>query len=225
MAALLADPRVRIDGFICPGHVSVITGAQIYRPLCEQFRVPFVISGFEGWDMLKSVAMLLEQRRARRAAVEIQYTRSVTEYGNRAAQQLLAEVFEPCDAPWRGLGVIPGSGLAIRPAYAAWDAAAKHAVAFPPSAAPAGCRCGDVLRGVIEPTDCGLFRRVCTPLAPVGPCMVSSEGTCAAYYKYAGAGPARGKTGRPAGWRNGERPLPARPDAHSSRPAVGRTAP
>ncbi|NQU11842.1 hydrogenase formation protein HypD [bacterium] len=188
MAALLADPRVRIDGFICPGHVSVITGAQMYRPLCEQFRVPFVISGFEGWDMLKAVVMLLQQVCAGRAAVEVAYTRSVTEHGNRAAQQLLAEVFEPCDTAWRGLGVIPGSGLAIRAAYAACDAAVKHTVTFPPSRPHPGCRCGDVLRGVIEPTECGLFQRVCTPLAPVGPCMVSNEGTCAAYYKYAGAG-------------------------------------
>ena len=186
MDALLRDRQVRIDGFLCPGHVSVITGAAIYRFICERYRIPCVVSGFEAWDILKSINLLLAQLADGRAEVEIEYSRSVTERGNVAAQRLMDEVFEPCDASWRGIGTIEGSGLAIRQAYARYDAQKALAVKFGESRVNPSCRCGDILRGVAQPPDCQLFGRGCTPAYPVGPCMVSSEGTCAAYYKYQG---------------------------------------
>jgi hydrogenase expression/formation protein HypD len=184
MEALLHDQEVKVDGFMCPGHVSVITGSAMYRPVCEKYRIPCVVAGFEPWDMLKATEMLLAQVVEGRAAVEVEYSRSVTERGNPAAQQLLAEVFEECDAGWRGIGNIPRSGLAIREKYAAFDAAKVFGVKFEPATPHPGCRCGDVLRGVITPLDCKLFATACTPTNPFGPCMVSSEGTCAAYFKY-----------------------------------------
>jgi hydrogenase expression/formation protein HypD len=190
MEALLHDQEVKVDGFICPGHVSVITGAQLYRPICARYRVPCVVAGFEPGDMLQAVALLLEQLADGRAEVEVQYRRSVTETGNAAAQRLLAEVFEPSDAGWRGIGNIPGSGLAIRAAYERFDAVKALGVTFAPAKAHPGCRCGDVLRGVITPPDCKLFAKACTPTNPFGPCMVSSEGTCAAWYKYQAKGAA-----------------------------------
>ena len=184
MAALLQDQQVRIDGFICPGNVTVITGAAIYRFICEQYRIPCVVTGFEPVDMLKATAMLLTQIADGRAEVEIEYSRSVTDRGNAIAQKLLAEVFVECDAGWRGLGMIPRSGLTIRAKYAAFDAVPALGVQFEPAQPHPGCRCGDVLRGLITPPDCKLFGTACTPTNPFGPCMVSSEGTCAAYFKY-----------------------------------------
>jgi hydrogenase expression/formation protein HypD len=135
---------------------------------------------------MKGVTMLLEQIRDGRAAVEIEYSRSVGISGNTAAQRLLADVFEPCDVSWRGIGVIAGSGLAIRPQFARYDAATALGVQFREARVNPACKCGDVLRGVCSPLDCRLFGRGCTPSNPVGPCMVSSEGTCAAYFKYEG---------------------------------------
>ncbi|MCS7049013.1 MAG: hydrogenase formation protein HypD [Verrucomicrobiae bacterium] len=184
MEALLKDQTVRLDGFMCPGHVSVITGLEMYEFIARDYWRPCVVTGFEPADMLEGIAMLLAQIVAGVARVENQYTRSVTREGNRRAQELLAEVFEPCDASWRGLGVIPGSGLAIRPKYAAHDAAVALGVTFRAARVHPGCRCGDVLRGVVQPTQCPLFGKACTPLSPFGPCMVSAEGTCAAHYKY-----------------------------------------
>jgi hydrogenase expression/formation protein HypD len=156
----------------------------MYRFITEQYRIPCVIAGFEPGDMLKGIAMLLEQQAAGRAEVEVEYTRSVNESGNAAAQQLIAEVFEEADTGWRGIGVIPRSGLAIREKYAAFDAAKKLGVVFREAKPHPGCRCGDVLRAAITPPECKLFGTACTPVNPFGPCMVSSEGTCAAYYKY-----------------------------------------
>jgi hydrogenase expression/formation protein HypD len=184
MDALLRDQQVDIDGFLCPGHVSVITGTQMYRFICEQYRIPCVVSGFEPWDMLWSVGMLLRQIAEGRAEVENEYTRSVDEHGNAAAQKLLAEVFEPCDAAWRGIGTIAGSGLAIREKYARFDAAKQLSVTFHEAHVNPVCKCGSILRGLRTPLDCPLFGRACTPANPIGPCMVSSEGTCAAYFKY-----------------------------------------
>lgn len=185
MAALLKDQQVKIDGFICPGHVSVVTGAKLYRFITEQYRIPCVVTGFEPGDMLKGIAMLLEQQATGRADVEIEYTRSVGEHGNAAAQELITEVFQEAEAGWRGLGVIPQSGLAIREKYAAFDAARKFGVQFREAKPHPGCRCGDVLRAAITPPECKLFGTACTPVNPFGPCMVSNEGTCAAYFKYA----------------------------------------
>ncbi len=184
MDALLRDQQVKIDGFLCPGHVSVITGAQIYRFICERYRIPCVVAGFEPWDILEAVRMLLQQLVEGRAEVENEYSRSVTETGNASAQRLMAEVFEPCDADWRGIGTIAGSGLRIRDQYARFDAAKALDVKFPAAHVNPLCKCGSVLRGVATPLDCRLFGKACTPAHPVGPCMVSSEGVCAAYFKY-----------------------------------------
>ena len=184
MAVLADDPELQVDGYLCPAHVSAIIGAEAYRPLAERHRVPCVITGFEPLDILQGVLMLARQITAGTARVETQYRRVVRPEGNRKAQELLAEVFEPCDAEWRGIGTIPGSGLRLRPEFAAFDAALQLPVSVEPPREHAGCRCGEILKGKLRPTDCPLFRTVCTPEQPVGACMVSSEGTCAAEYKY-----------------------------------------
>lgn len=185
MAALIQSGEVAIDGFLCPGHVSVIIGAQPYDFLARDHHMPCVIAGFEAEDIIVAIAMLLAQIANKRSAVEIQYTRSVKPGGNRLACALIDEIMQPCDAEWRGLGTIPGSGLALRPAFAAIDAlAAGFESPLPEPKEPLGCRCGEVLRGVAEPPECPLFGSACTPGDPVGPCMVSSEGACAAYFKY-----------------------------------------
>ena len=181
--ALINDPELAIDGFLCPGHVSTIIGADAYRPITDA-GLAAVITGVEPVDVLEGVFMLLGQIRDRVFSVDIQYARGVKAAGNRRALDLLDRVFQPADARWRGLGTIPGSGLDLRPEFAAFDARRQHRVQLPEPQEPAGCRCGDILRGIILPADCPLFRTVCSPLNPVGPCMVSSEGTCAAYYKY-----------------------------------------
>lgn len=184
MAVLAGDPDLQVDGYLCPAHVSAIIGAEAYRPLAEQHRVPCVITGFEPLDVLQGVLMLARQVVAGEAVVEIQYRRVVRPEGNLKAQALLDEVFEPCDARWRGIGTIPGSGLRLRPEYAAFDAAVQLPVPVETPREHAGCLCGEILKGKVRPADCPLFRTVCTPEEPVGACMVSSEGTCAAEYKY-----------------------------------------
>ena len=184
MAVLADDPELRVDGYLCPAHVSAIIGAEAYRPLAERHKIPCVITGFEPLDILQGVLMLARQIIAGEARVETQYRRVVKPEGNLKAQQLLAEVFEPCDANWRGIGVIPGSGLQLREEYAAFDATLQLPVTLEPPREHAGCRCGEILKGKLRPADCPLFRTVCTPEEPVGACMVSSEGTCAAEYKY-----------------------------------------
>ncbi|MGE5509274.1 MAG: hydrogenase formation protein HypD [Chitinophagales bacterium] len=190
LAALLSSEGVRIDGFLLPGHVSAIIGAGAYREVVERFHVPSVIAGFEGNDILLAVDMLLAQLEAGEAKVEIEYRRAVTWEGNETAQRLVAQFFTPVDASWRGIGVIPGTGLALRPEYAQFDVrnrfdteALKAALPEVPARLKA-CACGEVLQGVKLPTECRLFGTACTPVSPVGPCMVSSEGSCAAYYRY-----------------------------------------
>jgi hydrogenase expression/formation protein HypD len=189
MTALPAGGDVNIDGFMCPGHVSVITGAAVYEAVAQRLKMPCVVAGFEAADMVTAVRMLLQQTVDERAEVEIEYTRSVTQEGNIEAKALCEEVMTKCDAEWRGLGVISGSGLRIRDEFAAHDAGrifeeTISETATHGSSRETGCVCGDVLRGVLVPTECSLFGTVCTPSNPVGPCMVSSEGTCAAYYRY-----------------------------------------
>jgi hydrogenase expression/formation protein HypD len=184
MAVLASDPALQVDGYLCPAHVSAIIGANAYRPLAEQYHVPCVITGFEPLDILQGVLMLACQIVAGEAMVQTQYRRVVKPEGNRKAQALLAEVFEPCTAQWRGIGEIPGSGLCLRPEYADYDARQLPVTVEAPRE-PAGCRCGEILKGQLLPRDCPLFGSVCTPEEPVGACMVSSEGTCAAEYKYA----------------------------------------
>lgn len=184
MAVLAADPELQVDGYLCPAHVSAIIGADAYRPLAEQHQVPCVVTGFEPLDMLQGIQMLARQVVSGEAKVEIQYSRIVKPGGNPKARALLAEVFEPCDAAWRGIGVIPESGLRIREAYAAFDAALQLPVAVEAPREHPGCQCGEILKGKISPLQCPLFRTACTPENPIGACMVSSEGTCAAQYKY-----------------------------------------
>jgi hydrogenase expression/formation protein HypD len=184
MAALLRQGDVQIDGFLCPGHVSVITGPGIYEFIALEYRRPCVVTGFEAADMLQGILSVLRQLSSGQPCVEVQYTRGVRPGGNPKARALLNEVFEPSDVEWRGLGVVPGSGLAIRPAFIGQDAQVRFELPQPSVPEPSGCRCGDVLRGSIQPPSCPMFRTRCTPENPVGACMVSAEGTCAAFYKY-----------------------------------------
>jgi hydrogenase expression/formation protein HypD len=172
-----------IDGFLCPGHVSVIIGSDAYRPVAERGK-PCVVAGFEAADVLRAVEMLLRQLAEGRAEVEIEYSRAVRAEGNRRAQELLTHVFRVVDARWRGLGMIPASGLALAAEFAEFDAARRFPVELAPAKEPAGCRCGEVLRGAIDPHECPLFGKACTPANPVGACMVSSEGACQAWYRY-----------------------------------------
>ena len=184
MAALAGDPELQVDGYLCPAHVSAIIGANAYQPLVEAYRVPCVVTGFEPLDVLQGVLMLARQTVAGEARVETQYRRVVKAQGNLKAQQLLARVFEPGDARWRGIGDIPDSGLQIRAEFSHFDAATRLHVEVEPPVEHQGCLCGEILKGKVRPGDCPLFRSVCTPEDPVGACMVSSEGTCAAEYKY-----------------------------------------
>jgi hydrogenase expression/formation protein HypD len=184
MGVLAADPEVRIEGFLCPAHVSAVIGTDAYRPIARRYGIPCVVAGFETLDILMGISMLLRQKKEGAARVENEYSRVATATGNRKALDLIREVFVPCDTGWRGIGVIPGSGLRIADPYASFDAEKKfgHPVVYAPSVS--ACRCGDVLKGKILPVDCPLFGKTCVPEEPYGPCMVSSEGSCAAYYKY-----------------------------------------
>jgi hydrogenase expression/formation protein HypD len=184
MEILAADPELDLDGFICPAHVSVVIGADAYRPLAEVHGRPCVVTGFEPTDVLRGVELLAAQVMAGEARVENEYSRAVKGEGNCRARELMAEVFEPCDAQWRGLGVVPGSGLRIAPAYRAFDAELALPVEVEPLKEHQGCRCGDILTGRLQPAQCPLFGSVCRPESPVGACMVSTEGSCAAAYKY-----------------------------------------
>jgi len=180
----LVDEGVKIDGFIAPGHVSAITGTEIYNDLAAVYKLGVVVSGFEPVDMMQSVLMLAEQIESGTPKVEVQYQRVVHTGGNKIARRILNEVFELRDDQWRGLGIIPKSGLKIRESLASFDAEKQFSVEVPPSTEPKGCICGQILRGLKTPVDCGLFGKKCTPSDPVGACMVSGEGTCATYYKY-----------------------------------------
>lgn len=185
--ALLEGGRVLLDGFILPGHVSVIIGKKPYEFIAREFHLPSVITGFEPLDVLESIWMLLEQKRSDVPQVLIQYRRAVRSEGNPRARALMEEVFYAVDARWRGLGVIPQSGLKLREGFSLWDAERAFGLLPPePIAEPPGCSCGEVLQGLKKPPQCKLFGKICTPSNPVGPCMVSSEGSCAAYYKYGG---------------------------------------
>jgi hydrogenase expression/formation protein HypD len=183
MKALLEGKEVKIDGFICPGHVSAIIGSQPYNFITAQYKVPCVICGFEPLDILQSIYMLVKQIEDGRSEVEIQYERAVKPGGNKIALDKINEVFRVIDSDWRGIGNIPLSGLEIKNKYGKFNAR-KFTVEIEETKEPRGCRCGEVLRGVIIPPECSLFRKVCTPENPLGACMVSTEGTCAAYYKY-----------------------------------------
>jgi hydrogenase expression/formation protein HypD len=184
LMALFGDPAQTIDGLLCPGHVSAIIGSDAYRPLVDRYHLPCVVGGFEPVDILQALLLLVRQFEEGRAEVENAYTRVVSRAGNCQAQALVAEVFEPVDMEWRGLGVIPGSGLQLRTPYRAHDAQEALAVEVPLAEEVRGCLCGRILQGRARPPACPLFGLRCTPATPIGPCMVSSEGTCAAYYNY-----------------------------------------
>lgn len=185
MEALAAAGEIQLDGFICPGHVSALIGEEPYRPIAEKYGLPCVITGFDAPEMLRGILALLTQRVQGRAWVENEYPRAVRSQGNPHAMALLARVFEPCDATWRGIGDLPLTGLGFRKEYSAFDASLHLPVELPePVDLPRGCGCGEVMRGLKTPPECVLFGCACTPARPVGPCMVSSEGACAAWYKY-----------------------------------------
>lgn len=184
LGALLNDPELNVDGFLCPGHASAIIGTEVYKGACEKYRRSFVVAGFEGLDILHSIYMIVKQLEDDNPSVEIQYSRVVKPQGNIRAKEVLNEVFEPTDSKWRGIGLLPQSGLAVRDKYAEFDALRKFDFPEMESEEPKGCICPDILRGIKRPTECKLFRNVCNPDNPVGACMVSFEGTCSAYFKY-----------------------------------------
>ena len=180
----LVEEGVKINGFIAPGHVTAITGTAIYNDLASVYGLGVVVSGFEPADLMQAVLMLAIQMESGTPKVEIQYQRVVHYKGNIIAQQLLDEVFVHSDDSWRGLGMIPDSGLKIRENFSSFDAEKQFTVNVPESVEPKGCICGQILRGIKTPEDCTLFAKKCSPSHPVGACMVSAEGTCATYYKY-----------------------------------------
>jgi hydrogenase expression/formation protein HypD len=184
MDILTGDPELNLTGYLCPAHVSTVIGGNAYKPLADKYHIPCVVTGFEPADVMQGIEMLLAQTVRGESRVEIQYSRAVTWEGNRKAQAILHQLFEPCDAAWRGLGVLPGSGLAIRGEYAAFDAEQLLMLDVADAQENPACQCGEILKGKLAPHNCPLFGTVCTPEAPVGACMVSSEGTCAAAYKY-----------------------------------------
>jgi hydrogenase expression/formation protein HypD len=184
--AILDAGEVALDGIIGPGHVTTIIGSDAWRFLPEDYQIPCAIAGFEPLDLLRAILGLVKMTEEGRPAVDNAYARSVRPEGNIAARQAIERVFEVADAEWRGFGTIPRSGLRVQEGYARFDAARAFPVEVPPAHEPPGCRCGDVLRGVLTPPECSLFARACTPQRPIGPCMVSAEGACAAHYRYGG---------------------------------------
>lgn len=183
MAALIHE-GVKIDGYIAPGHVSTITGTKIYQDISEKYRLGCVIAGFEPVDLMEAIYMLVKQIENRDQKVEIQYKRAVRPEGNQKALELLEEVFELRDDWWRGLGILQASGLGIRSEFADFDAERMLHVEVEPTKEDKGCICGDILKGLKTPKECKLFGKACTPENPAGPCMVSNEGACQAYYRY-----------------------------------------
>jgi hydrogenase expression/formation protein HypD len=186
LRGLLDSGEVRVDGFILPGHVCTVTGTAPFSFLPDSFGKAAVVTGFDAGDILAGIGMLLAQLAAGTPRVEIQYTSVVRPEGNPRAREILGRFFEPCDAHWRGIGTIPGSGLKLREAFAYRDAVQRFHLERPEVPDPAACQCGSVLKGIVSPPECKLFGKACTPERPVGACMVSSEGSCAAYYKYGG---------------------------------------
>jgi len=185
--ALLDSGEVRLQGLICPGHVSAVIGSNAWEFISRDYGIPCVVSGFEPLDVLQCVHMLVSQVERSESRVEIAYRRGVHPEGNRRALELMDQVFETCPARWRGMGQVPATGLRLRDVYRRFDAESAFDFDPGPTLEPKGCICGEVLRAVKTPRDCQLFGKACTPASPVGPCMVSSEGSCAAYYLYGAA--------------------------------------
>jgi len=184
LEALMSPGNLGIDGFLLPGHVSVIIGSDAYADFFRKYHIPCVIAGFEPTDLLQSILRLAEMIETGAPALENGYPRAVTAQGNRRAREIMNTVYEPCDAEWRGLGPITGSGLCISKEFESFDAVKRFGIVLPEAKPIKGCACGDILTGRMTPPECPLYKKVCTPIDPVGPCMVSSEGTCAAYFKY-----------------------------------------
>jgi len=183
--ALLSQGEVKIDGFLCPGHVSTIIGTKPYEPAAQKYNKPCVITGFDIEDILQALIMLLTQIKEQRCEVQNQYVRGVNSQGNMSALGVLQEVFEVADASWRGFGTIYASGLKLRERYQEYDALSRFEVPhFDFGKSVNACSCGDILKGKMIPPECRLYKRACTPAKPRGPCMVSSEGACAAYYRF-----------------------------------------
>jgi hydrogenase expression/formation protein HypD len=182
--AILNAGEVLLSGIIGPGHVTTIIGSDAWRFLPDDHGIPCAVAGFEPLDILRAILALVDMVETGQPDVDNAYARSVRPEGNPAAQRVLEQVFDITDAEWRGLGTVPASGLRLRQAYARFDATRVFPVRVPPAHEHPGCRCGEVLRGVLLPTECGLFATVCTPQQPIGPCMVSAEGACAAHYRY-----------------------------------------
>lgn len=184
LRALSRSDGFDVDGFICPGHVGSIIGENGFRFIPEELGLPAVISGFEPEDILLSIYMLLRRTAANEAKLENEYTRAVSRGGNKPALGMIERCFEPREDIWRGLGSIEGSGLCFKAEFSEFDAEKRFGISHNPSPVPTACRCGDVITGRLSPELCPLFGGRCTPEDPVGPCMVSSEGACAAAYKY-----------------------------------------
>lgn len=184
MRALVEDGQIKIDGFICPGHVSAITGSKIYEFISRDYGIPCVVAGFEPIDVLQSISLILSQIKSGQAKVENEYKRAVTREGNLKAQSLMEEVFDLDTSNWRGIGEIEQSGLKIREKYRDFDVEKRFPISIEEPHENPECICGAILKGLKTPLDCSLFKKVCHPTHPVGACMVSAEGTCAAYYKY-----------------------------------------
>lgn len=181
---LLEDPEVQVDGFLLPGHVAVVTGPEAFSFVAEQYHVPGVVTGFEPLQILRSLCRLLGQIAAGEARIENEYEDVVRPQGSAAALRVMDEVYEPVDAAWRGIGVLPRSGLRMREKYARYDIERLLPLDLPKGKGHPGCRCGEVLRGIVTPRECPLFGKACVPTHAIGPCMVSVEGVCAAWYKY-----------------------------------------
>jgi len=184
--AILDSGEVKLQGLICPGHVSTIIGSHPWEFIAQDYGIPCVVSGFEPLDILQCADMLVAQIESGESKVEIAYRRGVRPEGNQQALKLMEQVFEPCPAQWRGMGEVLDSGLKLRSEYQRFDAVLAFYIDPGPTHEPIGCICGDILRGVKTPADCQLLGKACTPQYPVGPCMVSSEGSCSAYYLYGG---------------------------------------
>ncbi len=183
MGALI-DQGIRIDGYIGPGHVSAVAGANMYHSLVEQYGIAVVIAGFEPVDLLQAIYMLVCMHEEGRHGLEIQYKRVVTPQGNMKAREMVSQVFDACDDSWRGLGMIRNSGLSLKKEYSRMDASLHFDIQVESLPEPAGCICGEVLRGMKKPAECRHFGKTCTPSNPVGACMVSGEGACQAYYQF-----------------------------------------
>jgi hydrogenase expression/formation protein HypD len=188
LRTLAGSEDLHLDGFLLPGHVSIVLGVQVYEDLPREHGLACAVAGFEPAEMLRGLVSLVDQVDRGAPRVHNCYPGAVRTEGNPKARAVMERVFATVDSEWRGLGVVPTSGLDIREDLAAYDAARKFAVELPPPVEPVGCRCGEVLKGSIEPEECGLFGEACTPLRPQGACMVSSEGACAARYNFGEGG-------------------------------------